>query len=334
MRKLRKAALLTALCINLFCFCLEAISQKVEVNVIIDTYSPFILSYTKEQMIKKLTDTIISTYHSRFLELGRDIKLYAKDDSPPNSQLPGYKLELLVTDSVGDTKGAKDAHWVIVRSKLFEEEIQSETVEWQHGSGISYTSLPGEIEDDAISSTILFTKIAAGIVLEKAMPLSLTERIPPKNFFESKDIDRFESVKEIVVIVDDQDTQASGKDDVEKITTLINNIFFSYQNGFAKRQGDKRYFNYYITTDPYNYSGRTVYDNQIELKFVVKSLGSENYQIKMEFDEKKYLFADYLGRDIERKTIYVTAERLQRMPSKMNHAISDLVDVFLRSNCD
>jgi hypothetical protein len=330
-----KIVLLLFLSINFWCVCIDAIAQDVEVSLTIDSYSPFISKYTKGQMQKKLTDTIISTCHSRFLELGKDFNFYVKADSLPKSKLPGYKLELLVTDSVGDTKKAKDAHWVIVRSKLFEEDVASDKVEWQHSSGITYTSLPGDIEDDAISSAILFTKIAAGISLQNALPLSLSERIPAKNVFEAKDVDKFESLKELIVIVDDQSIEASRKDDVQKLTILINNIFYSSQNGFAKRkEGDKLYFNYYLTTDFGGYSGKSVYDNQVELRFVVRCVGKDNYELRMEFDEKKYRFVDYFGIHIENKPIIITAETLQRMPSKINLAISELVDVFVRSNFD
>jgi hypothetical protein len=314
--------------------CLNSVAQNVQVCLKIETYSPFIKRYNKEEMQKKLIDTVITTYHSRFRELGIDLHFYDKTDSQFISKLPTYKLQLLVTDSVGDTKKAKGLHSVIVRGKLFEGDIPSDLVEWQHGSGITYSSLPGEMEDDAINSIILFTKIAAGQSLEMALPLSLSERKTARNFFEKEDLEKLESLKEVVVIVDYQNIATSQKSDMEKLTTLIHNIFYFSQNRYAKRKGDKAYLNYYICSAPDSYPSKTVYDNQIQLRLVIESVGLDCYELRMQFDEKKYLFRDYFGKDLENNTIRVTREMLERMPSRINYAISELVDIFVRSNFD
>src|SRR5579859_899692 len=213
-----------------FCFCVKAFGQNIELSLEIERYSPFILKYTKEQMTRKLLDTVIAYSQSRLLKLGRHVNIYAKGNTRPESDLPGYKLELSVTDSTFNTERFTGVHSVIFKSKFYEEEIPAENIkEWMKAGGASYSLMPigrssseaQTTQADAILAYFTWAKIEAGIAIDCLMPLSLTERIPARNLFAKEEIDRLESFAEMAIKVEFEKTGAIKKIDGDRLITMI-----------------------------------------------------------------------------------------------------------------
>jgi|GEM_PF-4705951 len=313
-------------------FCFEGIGQNIEVSLTVNPYSPFITKYSKEQMKKELLDTVISTCHSQFLSLGRDITFYAKGDAKPRSGMPSYKLELKVTDTTFNTQN-QDMQGVMVYSKFYEEEISGADLKAQ-GIGMLYNNLgTGRgTEADAIDAYFSWTLAHTKTTLQCAFPLSLTEKISARNIYAKDELDRLESFKEIIVKINSEGIAASKGEDINKMIAMVNNIFFICQSHlFSKKSkdGGRSQFNYYIS-DPHNILHQTVYHNPIEVKFVLGEVGNGDYQIKMEFDEKKYPFRDKEG--VSKTTLFVPSAVLKTMPSRINKELFNTIGTFLHSN--
>lgn len=325
-----------------FCICAGAHSQNIEVNLKVSQYSPYIKKYTKEQMTRMLLDSVISYCRSRYLKLGRHINIYARGSAQPTSNLPRYKLELSLGDSIFNTDRFTDTRFVFVKSKFYEEEIPAaDIMEWASGGGGSYGKiLRGETkaiditEAQAIDAYFTFANIRAGTSIDWSMPLSLTERISSRNIFEKDELDKLESFSEMVVKMEVEKLE-SKKSDIDRLTTMINNIFFSKQGRISNRRSlnkGRSQFNYYLTTDSLGYTGPTVYGNPIELKLIIESMGQNAYQVKLEFDEQKYSLKDFFGVPKKERVIPVSVETLRKRPSEVNKDITDLIETFVNSN--
>jgi hypothetical protein len=304
--------------------CLSSVGQNVEVSLEIGELSPFIRSFTKEEMKKKLLDSVVSSCNAEFAEFVNNFKFYQREQAP--DLVPDYKLELIVYDTLCNAERFNEIYMVVVRTKFYEQNSPPESVEsWMGGSGVSYGYDKLKINEyHAIAEYISWSKAEASSIIREYLPLSLTQVFPAKNLPRGQ-LALLERNRNVVVTIEAGAVNHQHQhQDVGKISTMIQNAFLLRQEFYYRAtRRTKGYFNYYISSN--SIPADVVASHPIKIQFLI-NCGTLGCDVRLQTDDKQ------VELDPSKTMIHISKEMLLERPSLVNSKLSSSIASFVFKN--
>jgi|GEM_PF-4409570 len=304
---------------------LTTVAQNVEVSLEVKRLSSSIKSFTKEQMEKRLLDTVILSCRQEHAAFTNDIIFFRRDEAP--NLKADYRLHLKVVDTLVKRERHSDVQMIMLYAKLYEARLPRDSVnKWMKHSGVSYGDSRDSqdiTESEALSRTYAWCRTAANSILRDYLPLSLTKSLRSKNLKENQFLLQ-EYHRDVIITINSDDTDNQSSDDVKKIRTMVQNVFLRRQVFFYRATKLKKgYFNYYLPGDsiPLRVAG----DNPIKVQFVISGHPS-GYTIQVQSEDKQVVF------EPSETTIRITKELLEKRPTWVNGRISSSVSSFIFNN--